>query len=355
MPRKEKVPVTVIIMTYKRKKFLKPALDSVLRNSVAPQQIILAKCFSDPILEKELHLIGVEIITFSDDTKYGDMLNECMKLVSSDIVLLLEDDDLFFNEKISVIFDMFSSNPSLVAIKDPSLRVHTYENQNLAEYIDHQSEKSLRNIEFEDILLPITKFSVLSRLFSKSFNANPSTMSFRKEFLLNNYEIIGCNDPPDVLMGLALIQSGRGVLRILNSPLTLYRVHESNDSIIANTSDKEIQRLVLTGKKYICGLSKSIDAVNSSIGRVYIDSYIISIKIRNALLSADKFSYPSLNDVIKLYIDDFKLKKHKYNVVRLPIGVLVDFICRFLLSLYPQATKNIYIYLLTFYRRFYEN
>ena len=243
---------------------------------------------------------------------------------------------------------MFSSNPSLVAIKDPPLRVHTYENQNLAEYIDHQSETSLRNIEFEDILLPITKFSVLSRLFSKSFNANPSTMSFRKEFLLNNYEIIGCNDPPDVLMGLALIQSGRGVLRILNSPLTLYRVHESNDSIIANTSDKEIQRLVLTGEKYLSGLSNSINKANSPVGRLYINSYVVPIKIQNALLSMDKTLYPSLKDLMKFYKDTFKLGKYKLKAIRTLIRVLVDFTCWIFLLISPQTAKNIYKYVLTF-------
>ena len=110
--------VTVIVLAYKRKKFLGSALDSVVKNSIVPDQIILVKCFSDPEFDASLKSKGIEIYDLPDLTRYGEMLIYALNRAFGDIIMLLEDDDMFFPNKIESLKGMYERDSDLVAIKD---------------------------------------------------------------------------------------------------------------------------------------------------------------------------------------------------------------------------------------------
>ena len=292
---KRKVPVTVIVLAYKRLKYVMDAINSVLSNTVIPDQIIFSKCTENPIIDAKLKNIGVDVLTFGDNLSYGEVLINSLMKAKFDIVSILEDDDIFLPGKIEEIYSNFLSDKSVIFIKDQKT---VFRNNNIDFDLRQHSNQflTLRNTRNSDFILPIKKFDNIIELFKLEFNVNPSTMSFRKDFLLENRDVVLCSDPLDVVLGSLAIESRSGKMRILRSSYTGYRVHETNDSIITSRTDAEIRRIKLTWNKYLNGLLRLSRVLSdNSFCSIYVDLYIY-----NQYMVLLEFNPQNVRNIIKL-------------------------------------------------------
>jgi len=291
---------TVIALAYKRKKFLASALDSVLENSKLPEQIILVKCFTDLDFDSNLASHGIEVYTLSDNTKYGDMLIYAIKKSSGDIIMLLEDDDMFLPKKIEYITMMYESNEDLIATKDlPFIYKGVGKLSDFESTLGSNAINSKLN--FKDYKLPIESIDELAQLNGFGFSANPSTMSFNKKFMSEHLDILECNDPLDVMLGLTFLMANKGVIRLISQGLTIYRIHADNDSRILCINEKTINRMAATSHKYLDGLIQVRNIIQKNRFAIFFtDSIILRNKLIHSILKLDR-NLQNIKDILSLF------------------------------------------------------
>jgi len=107
------VKSAVIIPVYKRYKYIDEALNSVLSQSVKPDQIIII-ADNPKRLNSSINATVIE----ADYPQYGKMIFEAIKALRDDIdvVYFLEDDDMFHKNKIEYINKIFEKRRDIVTV-----------------------------------------------------------------------------------------------------------------------------------------------------------------------------------------------------------------------------------------------
>ncbi|WMT55539.1 MULTISPECIES: glycosyltransferase family 2 protein [unclassified Acidiplasma] len=108
--------ISVIIVAYNRKMYVKQAVESVLNQTYDKNkyEIIVVKNFHDEDIDKFLIANKVNNI-FSLNEEYGKKLSTGISNSNGDIICFLEDDDLFDKyrlERVNQIFNTSVSKPS---------------------------------------------------------------------------------------------------------------------------------------------------------------------------------------------------------------------------------------------------
>jgi glycosyltransferase involved in cell wall biosynthesis len=103
----------VIITVYKRYKYIKDAINSVLSQTEPPDQIIIV---ADNL--KTLGNMQSATLIEADYPQYGKMIFEAIKALRDDIdiVYFLDDDDMFHKSKIEYINKIFEKRREVVTV-----------------------------------------------------------------------------------------------------------------------------------------------------------------------------------------------------------------------------------------------
>jgi Glycosyl transferase family 2. len=107
------VKSAVIIPVYKRYKYINEALNSVLSQTVKPDQIIVV-ADNPKMLNNSINATVIE----ADYPQLGKKILEAIKALRDDIdiVYFLDDDDMFYNHKIEYINKIFEKRRDIVVI-----------------------------------------------------------------------------------------------------------------------------------------------------------------------------------------------------------------------------------------------
>jgi len=107
------VKSAVIITVYKRYKYIDEALNSVLSQTVKPDQIIIV-ADNPKMLNNSINATVIE----ADYPQLGKMFYEAIKALREDIdiVYFLNDDDIFHKNKIEYINKIFEKRRDIVTI-----------------------------------------------------------------------------------------------------------------------------------------------------------------------------------------------------------------------------------------------
>jgi len=111
------VRVSVVIAAHKRVEFLKRAVASA--TSQRPDEVLVVKFTHDADLDRELTALGATVL-FTEELYQGGKFADGVERASGDVVLLLDDDDVFLPGKVARVRETFA---------DP--RVVFYENRYL--------------------------------------------------------------------------------------------------------------------------------------------------------------------------------------------------------------------------------
>ena len=294
-----------MIFAYNRKQFIKNALDSVIASygNFDNIEIIISTCISRDELELGPVPPTVRYITFSPKTLYGEQLLETVKMSNGEILLFLEDDDVFNYSKIKKILDLFQTSNEVIAVKNAAAQVKSeaYIDQKVfvkePEVFHHITKSRDYNT---DLLTPRDIYDMISnRIFY-----NPSTISVKRSVILENENLIRNNEPIDILLSAAILNS-HGLIKYIDKNLTAYRLHSSNDSYFGQErdADKLRERILRTSNKYIEGLRGAYDIVSLMPRASLLIQFINSQEIfRSLILSRNR----SRDILIKALINDFR-------------------------------------------------
>ncbi len=219
--------VSIIITAYGRKDFLEEALDSALKQSdnSIETEIILIKNFRDSKIDSICQSSGVRLV--EREGTIGEYLSYASAMATGEIIMFLEDDDVFVSNKVRKIVDLFSCNRDVLLVHNGYCAI----------------DESSRKIEYKRLLdkhhypddfhlIFDYKSKKLSDFISSS-NAdfNLSCMCVRREAMTPDFlsflsTIL--SNPDAVLLYYSLSLGGKVLAN--GDVLTKYRVHKEGIS-----------------------------------------------------------------------------------------------------------------------------
>ena len=254
----DKLPyISVIIIAYQRKEFILKAITSVLNQTLDKEyyEIIVIKNFGDKYIDDFIdknNIIG--IISVQDSL--GGKLQEALNIARGTVISFLEDDDLFSENKLGVVYKEFTKDNNIVY----------YHNA----YIPINSEGK-----------PIHKDNI-----DTSIVFNMSSISIKKAIIeMDKADKI--NGSTDTLMYLCALESTKKIIKG-KEKLTYYMVHNSASNIISNNFEEYRKYLIAVSDLYLNNYLLFSNLFHSKKAINYLNSQITSTQILEYIFGSHK-------------------------------------------------------------------
>ncbi len=247
--------ISVIITAYNRKDFLLDALKSALNQTLDKKyyEIIVIKNYNDEIIDKFIENNNIKSINI--DGYHGELLYAGIRESKGNIISFLDDDDLFFNNKLEYVYNLFKNNDDLVYYHNNYIPVN---------------EKN-ENINF----------------INENIDFNNSCMNIRKDIIdLDKLKKISALT--DIFIYLSAIDYD-GEIKLDKTKLTYYRVHSSASNFTADNFDDYKNKKIRFLDVSLAELYKFKNIFNNKNVVKHITSYITDLKM-------DKFLWGFYNE-----------------------------------------------------------
>lgn len=112
------IHISVIVTAFNRKEYLEEAIKSVLRQNLDSKyyEIIVVKNFYSETIDDLIKLNNIKSV-YSESLNYGKHVLEALKAASGNIIAFLEDDDIYNENHLSYIYNMFTRHKNLGFLK----------------------------------------------------------------------------------------------------------------------------------------------------------------------------------------------------------------------------------------------
>lgn len=219
--------ICVVIFVYNRTNFIKDAIESVIAQTFEKRntEIILITNCDLSFLNNYIQNYNIKLIR-SEGT-LGDYLYLGLTQTSADVISFLDDDDLFFHNKLEFLNREFMNDPKLVFLHN---NYSVYRNGTFE--IPRNKIISRITVEAND---PIS-LGIFRKLIYNKIDFNMSCITIRRSATIWALDAIKkIKAWPDTVLFLISLHY-RGSLILDNVILTAYRVHSDN---ISNLNDSE--------------------------------------------------------------------------------------------------------------------
>ena len=228
-----KAYASVVITAHDRRQYLRRAIDSVLAQDAdrSAYEIIVVKNFVDPDVDALLDSTGGQHILSTVGPVAGKVADG-LRVCQGEIILFLEDDDLFDRTKVRRVISEFRSNPSLGFYHN---RLSTID-ENGTPLVERplallglRPPAKARRV----YLRAQSKLTQLGRLTGTFPDFNSSSLAIRKDLALEVLPyLLRIPGGVDTFFFFAALASDFDLL-IDDAVLTQYRVHSENVSLAA--------------------------------------------------------------------------------------------------------------------------
>lgn len=300
--------VSVAIATYNSQKYIIDQLKSIVNQTVPVNEVILTDdCSSDSTVEIINNFIVNEKLynwTLYQNTKnlgYAENFKKAISKASGDIIILCDHDDLWLPNKVSIIKNVFSAKPEILALATSFVRID-----------ENGCEKPIRNLwrhSNNNLIRHSVKKDSLNQISIKEIavnNISPGCCcAFRasiKEDILK-YETSLPHD-----WQINFIASVKGGLFYLDSITTKYRIYEKNTIGLKHQTKYESRlkdcKKNLEEKKSLLIIAKKMN-VNEAICS-FLNELIDIFQLRVSMLETG-FSLKNAYILLKKSIHKFGL------------------------------------------------
>jgi len=254
--------ISVVIIAYKRKEYIKEAVYSSLDQTLDKHyyEVICIKNYLDDETDKFLKEQNV-INIYSDEKLLGPKLGIGIQVASGEVISFLEDDDIFLPFKLKEVYSVFKQDNNIAFFRHGIIRAH-----NMGEV-----KPQLKSLELE--ISARKNFSVSdldseSKLFQiqRKFDfGNNSSMSVRKSLYLPFLLDLKTNAMTDAyLFFLALLMDGKSILSFQKEPLSIWRVHDSWSQVSGDRTESEfLARNLQYSREIVAAYSDFINIISS--------------------------------------------------------------------------------------------
>jgi len=285
--------ISVIISAYNRREFLKNAIRSVYNQLLDKglYEVVVVKSFEDKDIDDYIAKLGYKNIVY-DTPSYGERVSAGIEESKGEILAFLEDDDEFEPNKLSKMYNVFSTQKEVSYFHDT--REYIY-NDKIVDIKTKDPKISwiIRYLEeitpHEDVLIdPFDKRMENFLIKYHGTVATVSLMAVRRSCLEDKLALLKqINIGVEDFIPAFAAEFGR--LFHTADRLTRYRIHNENSSIAFNEKDTE---------RTLFNLMRSIND-----GKIIINNISPKNQIRNVikmrLLSAKITLYNSPEEIKK--------------------------------------------------------
>ena len=302
--------ISVIITAHDRKKYILDAVSSVLKQRLdrSRYEIVVVKNFRDEKIDSFLDDAGITKNFLTQERGVGKKAAIGVENASGDIICFLDDDDMFAEDKLSVVLDAFSSVEGLVYYHNNQIKIN--EEGNIIE---------VPKVNGKDIISEINERAIV-HIFRNFGEFNQSSICVRKDVL-----DIGVMKRLDRAMDYFYLMSAlksRGKILLDYTPLTYYRIHESSMHFISSSPQKVIEKACnyyseqAEAKRIIHDYLKD-DQLLERFARedYYVFSAIASLLCGKSKALPLKYSLKVLNNPI--YFPSFRIKLLVASIINL--------------------------------------
>jgi len=250
------VYISVIIPSYNRKEFLLNAIKSVLNQTLDKKyyEIIVIKNYNDDEIDDFINKNNIKNI-FSNDRSLPGKIYEALRIANGDVISFLDDDDLFFNNKLKYVYNLFKNNDNLVY--------------------------------YHNNYYPVDCTGKYKNFVNKNIDFNNSCINIKKDIIdLNKLKKI--SSLTDIFFYLSALDYG-GKMMLDKKILTYYTVHNSVSNFIVNNFDDYKNKKIKFLDISINELYKFKDIFDNKNVLKHIYSYITDLKM-------DKFLWGFYNE-----------------------------------------------------------
>lgn len=279
--------VSVAMATYNGEKYIKSQLQSILTQTIKPDEVIISDDGSTDntltiikdFIEKN-KLSGWRLLENNSSQGISGNFINALKNTSGDIVFLCDQDDIWINNKVENMTSAFDKDTECVisAIK----------------YIDDKGIEIKEKTAFTNSESHIISQAELCRVCSYLGMA----AAFRKDVILKvSIDFIKDSSHDWALMETSIRE---GIVKFIGEPLQLYRIHYNNASII-NEKSANHKRLMM--------LQRQEKHIDSSIKYLPSEDHL---KYKNFI--RQRFTWIKNKKVLSIFISFPKYKEYGYSL-----------------------------------------
>ena len=263
----DKLPyISVIITAYNRKEFILNAIKSVLNQTLDKQyyEIIVIKNFRDETIDEFINKNKIKHIVM--DGTVGEYLDKGISEANGEIISFLDDDDLFFKNKLDIVYKEFRKNKDVVYYHNRCVPVN-------------ENGKTI-NINCANT----------------SIDFNISSISMKKSIVkIHNPEQI--NGATDVLMYIYALESDKKLIKG-KEKLTYYMSHNSASHIVGKNIEEYKKFVINTSNLYLSYYMHFNNLVHSRKAINFLNSRRTGVQIDKYIFGTDKYPDKLINYII---------------------------------------------------------
>ena len=288
--------ISVIVIGYKRKTYIKEAINSVLTQSLDKKryEIIVVKSFKDKKLDSYIARNNIKNIYLNPKyaVNFGTTIYEGIKQAKGRVLCFLDDDDLFIRNKLDRVYNAFVGTPELVYYRNNIIGIDKFGRK-----IDFSYGNTLKKFVInnqESKVNDYYKFILLNYYF------NSSSVCIKKDIIMKHIRYLKMmrRSPDDFFAYIALIS--KGYILCDNAFLSKYRMHPENTTAYAtdinyNKTNKSLHVIENLIKKY--GGKDTLKVLVAKEKRFKLDHAIIvcrNLSLREVIGYLFTYSLPFL-------------------------------------------------------------
>ena len=299
---------SVIIIAYNRREFLREAILSVSSQNLFGLEIevMVVKNFLEPDIDNLIVRLGYTSYVLDSDEPSGSYLAYAMKRAHSDIICLLDDDDVFFPDKVGVVLSAFKNDPDLVYYHNRNIKI----DKNGRPLDGSILGKKYHPIMFSGKKGLGNKLKLMLAL-NRRGDINNSCISFRRSILdLPDDPLSGRRSIDIAIFSLAL--DSKKKMLIDSKTMTKLRIHDSFSHFAGcDKSAKTLEYNVLTIRDYN-DLRMKLKSANA---RSYLYCNSLSARINSFTVSGRRTDL-TLREFFQ-YFMSFRFMRFRYFLVTL--------------------------------------
>ena len=208
---------TVLITSFEKRAYLFDAINSVTEQTFKDFDILLvvSKLFSQE--EFNAYKPRINVVIDDDAQNKCDLLFNGIQLVKTDIIIFLDDDDLFTKDKVQIITELFQQNESIEFIHNDYLKIFGGNYDKSMEIVDKTHDQLIYTQSIKEAL-------------RNDSDSNLSSISIRKNLVLKYLPILKMIDSGDDSFFLYCALDSHKCVINLSKKLTYYRIHASGST-----------------------------------------------------------------------------------------------------------------------------
>lgn len=276
--------VSVVVIAHDRTRYLRGAVESVLRNATDQfdMEVIVVKRPVDPELDSALRALDVAVVNTDRET-LGAKLVLGTRASSGDVLLPLEDDDEFVQDRVATIVKSWSRYPNLGFYHNDFTLIGELGERHVSRIYRSRTARWGR-VAGE---LVVTPHSIPTdrRAMLLPFPGNLSSMAIKRSLILPWFEFLsGLTYSVDVFLFLSVLTTSSWVA-LDPAQLTRYRIHEASTSATGSLlghTPSSVQRTY----SYLRGSTLELRKILALLGPELDQMYRTELEVRIAMFGS---------------------------------------------------------------------